>query len=336
MSALLCTFYGSGIIGFLVIYGLLQERIMANPYDGDMFRMSVFLVLCNRVVAIIFAVTMILITGEPTKNQAPLWRYLAVSVSNVYATTCQYEALKYVTFPVQMLGKSFKMMPVMIWGIVISQKRYIWKDWLIAAAVTGGVTMFFLTGNVSAEHSNSDRASTYGLLLLLAFLILDGFTSTFQEKIFTEYKTTKFNQMLYINCGACVITTITLLATSTLMPAIDFCFAHPIFIGDAMTLSGAAVAAQWFIYGQVKEFGALVFAATMNVRQLVSIMISYIKFGHSINVWQFLALVIVFSALFFKSFAGFLWPTPKEQKPLLEKGNANSNGGGQQTRNTDV
>lgn len=79
------------------------------------------------------------------------------SLSNVLATTCQYEALKYATsmqvccpcpqvarqrrfecstgqlapyvafssltqvsFPVQMLGKSFKMMPVMLWGIVIS------------------------------------------------------------------------------------------------------------------------------------------------------------------------------------------------------------------------
>jgi hypothetical protein len=32
-------------------------------------------------------------------------------------------------------------------------------------------------------------------------------------------------------------------------------------------LSGAAVASQWCIYSQIKEFGALVFAATMNVRQ---------------------------------------------------------------------
>ena len=36
-------------------------------------------------------------------------RYAAVSISNVAATTCQYEALKFVSFPVQMLGKSSKM-----------------------------------------------------------------------------------------------------------------------------------------------------------------------------------------------------------------------------------
>ena len=37
-----------------------------------------------------------------------MWKYLLVSMANVYATTCQYEALKYVSFTVQILGKSFK------------------------------------------------------------------------------------------------------------------------------------------------------------------------------------------------------------------------------------
>ena len=50
--------------------------------------------------------------------------------------------------------------------------------------------------------------------------------------------------------------------------AFAFIVEYPRLLVDAMTLSGAAVAGQWFIYSQVKEFGALVFAATMNVRQV--------------------------------------------------------------------
>ena len=38
---------------------------------------------------------------------------------------------------------------------------------------------------------------------------------------------------------------------------------------DATLLSTSAVSEQWFIYSQVKEFGALVFAATMDVRRVV-------------------------------------------------------------------
>merc|ERR1719379_504407 len=100
----------------------------------------------NRLFAVAFAAVMAIYNGESILNKAPLWKYLAISVSNVYASTCQYEALKYVAFPVQMLGKSFKMMPVMLWGIAVSSKRYSLQDWLIAILVTFGVTQFLLTG----------------------------------------------------------------------------------------------------------------------------------------------------------------------------------------------
>merc|ERR1719324_1860236 len=241
---------------------------MSIPYGTppQNFTDSVFLVFCNRVVAVLFAMVMVGAKGEDYKNHAPLWKYLAISFSNVYASTCQYEALKYVSFPVQMLGKSFKMMPVMLWGMAVSGKRFSVTDWMIAFAVTGGVVEFLMTGPISS-HSDQGN-STYGLALLGGFLALDGFTSTFQEKLFKEYTTTKYNQMLYINLGSCVISSGTLILSGKLADAIAFTTAHPMFLQDAMELSASAVAGQWFIYSQVKEFGALVFAATMNVRQV--------------------------------------------------------------------
>ena len=57
-------------------------------------------------------------------------------MSNVYAGTGQYEALKYVSSPVQVLGKSFKRMLVMVCGLTVSDKLYGATDWLIAGAVT--------------------------------------------------------------------------------------------------------------------------------------------------------------------------------------------------------
>ncbi len=62
-------------------------------------------------------------SGESVKPVAPSYGYAAVSLSNVVATTCQYEALKYVTFPLQTLGKCAKMIPVMLWGSIMLQKR---------------------------------------------------------------------------------------------------------------------------------------------------------------------------------------------------------------------
>merc|ERR1719387_3330578 len=109
-----------------------------------------------------------------------------------------------------------------------------------------------------------------------------------------------------------MISSVTLILSGRLSSAVGFTMAHPEFLHDGMMLSASAVAGQWFIYSQVKEFGALVFAATMNVRQVVSILISYVKYGHSITMLQIVGLCIIFGALFYKSFAGLLAP-PKDE-----------------------
>merc|ERR1719238_229996 len=128
--------------------------------------------------------------------------------------------------------------------------------------------------------------------------------------------------MLYVNLGSCLISSATLILSGSLGSAIAFASAHPAFIGDAGCLSAAAVGGQWFIYSQVKEFGALVFAATMNVRQVVSICISYAKYGHSITSQQVMGLVLVFGALFFKSYLGLKaeeeTASKAEKAPLLQ------------------
>lgn len=302
-SAANCAFNGIGIITMLGFYGVIQERIMSEPYDNDFFKISVFLVLCNRIVAILYALGMIGYKGEEFGNKAPVWKYLAISFSNVAATWSQYEALKYVSFPVQMLGKSFKMMPVMVWGIVISRKKYKAEDWLIATAVTGGVTQFLLTGEISAKHAPRGN-SIYGLILMLAYLACDGFTSTYQEKLFKEHKTSKYNQMLYVNSSSAMVALGSLVLSGNVSTALTFCTAHSLFVTHAMALSVAAVAGQYFVLTQVKEFGALVLAATMNLRQVISILASYIMYSHPISKLQVLGLFFVFGALFYKSYAG--------------------------------
>jgi len=315
-----CCVYGSGVIGTLLVYGVLQERLMTLPYGGELFKVSTYLVFCNRVVNCAYASTMMAINQEGIVNKAPLWKYMVISLSNVAATTCQYEALKYVSFPVQMLGKSFKMMPVMIWGIIISRKEYGVLDWGIAACVTLGVTEFLMTGSISAPADTGNSGnSMWGLLLLVAFLACDGLTSTMQEKLFKEHKTTKFNQMLYVNGCSAATSIAVLLGSGNLGSCISFTLAHGEFARDVMILSLSAAASQYFIYAQILEFGALVFAATMNVRQVASIVLSCIRYHHVITWLQTMGLFFVFGALFYKSYMGLQKSQNQkgELKPLV-------------------
>merc|ERR1740138_559714 len=93
--------------------------------------------------------------------------------------------------------------------------------------------------------------------------------------------------------------------------------------GDISILSGAAVVAQWFIYSQVQDFGALAFAATMNVRQIVSVVASNLiwRHHHMITVMQIIGLCLVAAALLFQTFTGCLVESAaeKEKTPLVSK-----------------
>ena len=90
-------------------------------------------------------------------------------------------------------------------------------------------------------------------------------------------------------------------ARDTRARSIGFCVAHPSFFIDSVVLSMSATAGQFCIYTTIKEFGAVVFAACMNVRQVTNITVSLLYYGHMISSGQFVGLVLVFGFLFYKA-----------------------------------
>merc|ERR1719235_592002 len=106
--------------------------------------------------------------------------------------------------------------------------------------------------------------------------------------------------MLYINGSSAAMTILWLLPSGQLLRSVGFCFRWPRFFVDSVVLSLSATAGQFCIYTTIKEFGAVVFAACMNVRQVTNIMTSLIYYGHMISLGQFIGLVLVFGFLFYK------------------------------------
>lgn len=169
---------------------------------SEIFENSIFLVLCNRLCTCILAFAFIAFTGSDVHPAAPLSSYGAVSFSNVVATSCQYEALKYVSFAIQTLAKSAKTLPVMVWGTIYSGKRYKLTDYLHAVTITLGCTVFIMGGEVSAR-TVTDRSNLtayfMGAALMLVYLAVDGLTSTWQDSLFQGYNMSICDQVR--ECG---------------------------------------------------------------------------------------------------------------------------------------
>ena len=289
-----------------------------QPYgeEGELFKYSVFLVLNNRLVSMGMAALVLAATRGSVRPVAPLPAYAAVSLSNVIATTCQYEALRYVSFPVQTLGKCGKMIPVMLWGRLMTGRRYNTVDYLVAASITAGATVFLLGGDVSspaAKHGHSRRhgdpvagsggwlASAYGGALMVGYLGCDGFTSTLQDRLFKGYAMETFNQMLWVTASSAALSAAWLFTDSTMGDALAFVHRHPECLRAIWALSLSSSIGQLFILTTIKEFGALVFATVMTSRQFMSILLSCLLFMHPLTGPQWLGTATIFGALYYQA-----------------------------------
>lgn len=317
---LMCVF---GIMGSLMIYALLQERILTKPYllpgatdGGERFTTSLLLVLANRLAAAAVAGCVLFYRGSfaEMRNKAPLYKYMMISFSNVIATSCQYEALKWVTFPTQTLAKCAKMIPVMIWGTAMSGKKYSVVEYAVGVMVAIGCTIFLISGSINAKHAAASD-SWWGLALMVGYLGFDGFTSTFQEKLFAGYNVTIYEQMMYVNGCSSVAALLFLVLSGKLWESLTFVTRYPAVITDMSVLSVSAVMGQFFITYTIKEFGALLYATIMTIRQFLSVLISNVVFAHHMSLLQWVGAMLVFGSLFYKSYAKSVSKAAKPAAP---------------------
>ena len=101
-------FCSVGLLGSYATWGYLQEKIMTTKYEDSLgnrgqFNDSQFLVFINRILAFAIALAVIMVRRQP-RHQAPLFKYSFCSFSNILSSWCQYEALKYISFPTQVLA----------------------------------------------------------------------------------------------------------------------------------------------------------------------------------------------------------------------------------------
>jgi len=85
-----------------VVWGLVQERMLTRKYPrftGEYFTYSYALVFTNRFWTLILS-SLLLLYLKPQRSQTTvIYEYSFPSISNMLSSWCQYESLKYVSFP---------------------------------------------------------------------------------------------------------------------------------------------------------------------------------------------------------------------------------------------
>ena len=291
-------------------WGVLQERVMTQGYetkaaDGSTFLVkfkdSQFIVFMNRILALVVAGIYIMLTRQP-RHTAPLYKYSYSSFSNIMSSWCQYEALKYVSFPTQVLCKASKVIPVMLMGKIVSRKTYPYHEYVVAVLLSVGVSLFLL----SAKTSKSSVDTTFaGACILIGYMAFDSFTSNWQSELFTQYKMSSMQMMFGANIFSVLFTVGSLLQTGGFFTSVSFMLLHSKFAYHIFLLSITSATGQLFIFYTISQFGPLLFTIIMTTRQVLSILLSCIIYNHPLAFQAIVGVSVVFLALFLRIYARF-------------------------------
>ena len=293
------------------------------------------MVLINRVLAFAFASIALVVSNlkdrwtnrsyyvPKVKRKyliAPLNEFVYCSLSNILSSWCQYEALKYVNFPTQILSKACKLLAVMLMSQVINKKRYKRIEYIFALSITSGMC-FFLFGNQQLQenyakklmdrqtpHNLSEPARSSiehsfldGLLILALYVTFDAFTSNWQGKLFEKYGISSLQMMAIVNFYSIGFTLVSLTETGGLLASLKLVLGCGELARDCFLLSICSATGQLFVFYTIARFGPLVFTTIMTLRQALAILLSCLIYKHHLSLLSVLGICMVFGTLFYQS-----------------------------------
>ena len=298
-------------VGLQVSYltwGYMQELIMTTEFEPTprvptgKFPSAAFCVFSNRFLAVIVAMIAVKIKHGAifANNKAPLCAFTPCALSNTMSSWSQYASLKYVSFPVQTVFKSSKIIPVMVMGKLLKGTSYPLGQYTEALLITIGVAIFSIASKTPKGEANTEAI---GLIFLLMYICFDSFTAQWQDKIYQQYgkkNVDPYQMMLGVNSSAICITTAGLIITGDFPIVWEFLAANPVVLRYNIITAITSASGQLCIFYTIKEFGPIVFTIIMTTRQMFSICISAVVFGHAISAKAFCGAALVFSVIFYQ------------------------------------
>jgi adenosine 3'-phospho 5'-phosphosulfate transporter B2 len=219
----------------------------------------------------------------------------------------QYKALNYVAFSMQTIFKSTKVIPIMFMGTILKGTSYSSIEYAEAVAITIGVATFGLNKESSHKSSSGGGADwgggwsgeAVGFVLLCTYVLADSFTAQWQSKLYNQYgKIDQWHMMYGVNMSSIIITLTVLVLTGELYLSLEFLYYNPLCIWFQVLTAITSATGQIAIYTTIKLYGPIVFAVIMTTRQVFSIALSNLLFGHTMTLGGYTGAFVVFGAVF--------------------------------------
>ncbi|OLL24581.1 UDP-galactose transporter 1 [Neolecta irregularis DAH-3] len=197
------------------------------------------------------------------------------------------------------LGKSCKLIPVMLMHWVLYRRKFQWFKYLSVAIITTGVSLFMFL-HPKKDGKGASASSLWGLSLLALNLIMDGSTNSSQDHIFQEYKVTGQQMMFSMNFMSVILHCAYLSLNpfiSEFSSAVSFIQAHPAIIQYILLFGLCGAIGQIFIFYTLENYGSVSLVTVTVTRKLGTMVLSVFWFGHRLSFGQWMAVGMVFAGI---------------------------------------
>ncbi|CAJ1966822.1 unnamed protein product [Cylindrotheca closterium] len=284
-----------GILASFVCYGLLLEYTTSG---GRKLHELSFLFVTSGLYTLTAAAGRHVRAETP--STIPPARFAILGLTSMGSTFCSVRSLRYVIYPIQVLAKSCKPVPVMLMGAMMG-KKYDTRKYINVLMIVTGVALFMGGGSsnksdkkVEEHEEQSTSSQAFGIILLFISLCFDGGTGAYEDKLMSVHSVQPFDLMYNIQLGKTILAGISLLVLNQLHIFFQMCQEMG-FLLVALGLSGAL--GQVFIFVTIAKFGALTCSIIGLGRKVTTLVASIYIYGHVLNGVQFTGLVVAVMAM---------------------------------------
>lgn len=260
-----------GIFILYIVYGGVQEYLFKTPGLSEHFMALTAYQFCLYGI-ISFIESRII--GVVYHSNFPPWLYCSVGITTTGTILLSNAAVVYLNYPTQVIFKCCKLIPVMVFSVVIQGKQYKFIDYVAVACMIVGLIFFTLT-DVSVQLTFDIR----GIFAISLALICDGYIGNLQELAMKSYHIPALQILTYSYAFGFVLILVLLLLTNNLISSAVFFFEHfsDVFFWSTLFVLSGYFGLQ-FVLLLVHHFGALLAVTVTTVRKAVTIVLSFLVF----------------------------------------------------------
>jgi len=301
-----------GIYTSYIYFGLIMERLFSTDYSGlnrpkgsfEKFSFGFATSLFQNFFSFILAAGVNRFYYNQSNSKMDLKSELLISGCSFGSVFMASQALAYVSFPIQAIMKSSKIISILLVSLILGVKGHTKSQYFCGFIITAGIVIFNLTEGGNKKHGGDSETSFIGIIAILISLFCDGFLGTTQGEVKKKFNPSQWDQMESLNKWAGLICMTVAVVSFQMGGFVKFVMEHPLVIKDLVLLAVLGTFGQVFIFYTIANFSPLILSIVTTTRKFFTVLMSIVMYNHQVNIYQWMAIGLVFAGVFIEMLSG--------------------------------